>query len=124
MKVLDNPTRVALASTMVLAMFTTMIGLAAGQKPATPSLWALKAERTVGGLEADLLVRTGDINNLGFGWPQGFDPFSCKSTSHDYPWDPRPGAPEGTDRIMVGSGVTGGGFREPSTRRICQLCRI
>ena len=91
-----------------------LLGIAAlaAQTPSATKAasWAAKTERTVGGPEADLLVRTGDINNLGFGWPEGFDPFSGKSTSHDYPWDPRPGAPEGTDRIMVGSGVTAEDF--------------
>ena len=68
--------------------------------------WALKYERTVNGPEADLVVRTGDINNLGFGWPKGFDPFSGNSTpSHPWPWAPRPGAPDGTDRIMIGSSL-------------------
>jgi hypothetical protein len=72
-----------------------------------PESWAAKSERTAGGPEADLVIRTGDINNLGFGWPQGFDPFSGKSTpSHGYPWAPRAGAPAGTDRIMLGSAVT------------------
>lgn len=70
--------------------------------------WALRYERTVGGPEADLMVRTGDINNLGFGWPQGFDPFSGKSTPV-HPWpDPDKiplGAPDGTDRIMLGTSV-------------------
>jgi OmpA-OmpF porin, OOP family len=66
--------------------------------------WALKYERTEDGPEADLVVRTGDINNLGFGWPQGFDPFSGESTPmHPFPWDPRVGEPDGTDRIMVAS---------------------
>lgn len=68
--------------------------------------WALKYERTENGPEADLVVRTGDINNLGFGWPQGFDPFSGNSTPpHKYPWNPRPDEPDGTDRIMLGSAV-------------------
>jgi outer membrane protein OmpA-like peptidoglycan-associated protein len=76
-------------------------------QPGNPASWSQKSERTVGGPEADLVVRTGDINNLGFGWPQGFDPFSGKSTpSHGYPWKAPAGAPEGTDRIMLGSGVT------------------
>lgn len=70
--------------------------------------WALKYERTVGGPEADMVVRTGDINNLGFGWPQGFDPFSGQSTPV-HPWpDPEKipqGAPDGTDRIMLGTSV-------------------
>lgn len=70
--------------------------------------WALKYERTLGGPEADLVVRTGDINNLGFGWPAGFDPFSGNSTP-PHPWPDidkiPPGAPDGTDRIMLGTGV-------------------
>jgi len=73
----------------------------------SPASWAAKTERTPGGPEADLVVRTGDINNLGFGWPPGFDPFSGKATPpHGYPWTPPSGAPEGTDRIMLGSAVT------------------
>jgi len=68
--------------------------------------WALKYERTVGGPEADLVVRTGDINNLGFGWPKGFDPFSGASTPpHPFPWTPPAVAPEGTKRILIGSAV-------------------
>jgi OOP family OmpA-OmpF porin len=68
--------------------------------------WALKYERTENGPDADLVVRTGDINNLGFGWPTGFDPFSGKSTPvHLFPWTPKPDEPEGTDRIMLGSSV-------------------
>ena len=68
--------------------------------------WGLKYERTENGAEADLVVRTGDINNLGFGWPAGFDPFSGKSTPvHKFPFHPSAGDPDGTDRIMLGSAV-------------------
>ncbi|HLJ40529.1 MAG TPA: OmpA family protein [Candidatus Acidoferrales bacterium] len=70
--------------------------------------WPLEYERTVSGPEADLVVRTGDINNLGFGWPKGFDPFSGQSTP-THPWPNidhiLPNAPPGTDRIMLGTGV-------------------
>jgi hypothetical protein len=66
--------------------------------------WKLQYERTEGGPEADLVVRTGDINNLGFGWPQDFDPFSGKSTPpHSFPWKANPESPSGTDRIMLGT---------------------
>src|SRR5690242_15585833 len=34
--------------------------------------WALEYERTENGPEADLVVRTGDINNLGFGWTRNY----------------------------------------------------
>jgi OOP family OmpA-OmpF porin len=68
--------------------------------------WALEYERTPNGPDADLVVRTGDINNLGFGWPKGFDPFSGQSTP-PHPWPDinkiPPAAPPGTDRIMIGS---------------------
>jgi outer membrane protein OmpA-like peptidoglycan-associated protein len=70
--------------------------------------WALKYERTESSPEADLVVRTGDINNLGFGWPVGFDPFSGNSTpAHNWPDINKipAGAPDGTDRIMLGSAV-------------------
>src|SRR5712692_5989506 len=86
-----------------VAILFAGIQAASGQ----PASWSEKTERTVGGPEADLLVRTGDINNFGFGWPQGFDPFSGKATpGHGYPWTPPEGAPAGTDRIMLGSAVT------------------
>ncbi len=55
--------------------------------------------------EAALMHRTGDVDNLGFGWPSGFDPFSGNSTpSHGYPFFPEADDPDGTDRIMVISG--------------------
>jgi outer membrane protein OmpA-like peptidoglycan-associated protein len=70
--------------------------------------WGLRYERMENAPEADLVVRTGDINNLGFGWPAGFDPFSGNSTPpHEWPDINKipQGAPDGTDRIMLGSGV-------------------
>lgn len=58
--------------------------------------------------QADLVVRVGDIDNLGFGWPPELDPFTGKSTpSHSYPWSPEDDDPAGTDRIMLGSGYDG-----------------
>jgi hypothetical protein len=38
--------------------------------------WSLKTVVLKDTSEADLVVRTGDIDNLNFGWPDGFDPFS------------------------------------------------
>ncbi|HMK20926.1 MAG TPA: OmpA family protein [Terriglobales bacterium] len=59
------------------------------------------------------MVRTGDINNLGFGWPKNYDPFSGKSTpAHPFPWPPKSGEPDGTDRILLGSAVTTADFAE------------
>lgn len=52
--------------------------------------------------EADLIVRVGDIDNLGFGWPEDFNPFRGKDTDpHDFPWEAESDDPAGTDRIFV-----------------------
>ncbi|HZZ00608.1 MAG TPA: OmpA family protein [Candidatus Baltobacteraceae bacterium] len=74
--------------------------------PGLPAGWSNQTERTVNGREAELLVRTGSIDNLGFGWPPHFTPFSGKSTpSHQWVCTSRPGAAPGTDRSELGSGV-------------------
>lgn len=54
--------------------------------------------------EADLMIRVGDIDNLGFGFDAEYNPFTGWSTwSHDYPWAINPTDARGTDRIMVPS---------------------
>ncbi|NND62291.1 MAG: OmpA family protein [Flavobacteriaceae bacterium] len=57
------------------------------------------------GENADVQVRVGDVDNLGFGFEEGFDPFCGKNTKvHRYPWDVDSTDHRGTDRIMVVSG--------------------
>ncbi len=76
-----------------------------------PADWKLHRHQARGG-EADLVARTGDVDNLGFGWPVDFDPFSGASTPpHAYPWTPDAADPPGTDRVQVISGHRGGGGR-------------
>lgn len=71
-----------------------------------PADWAQTYRVVQDGMEADLLVQVGDIDNLGFGWPKDFDPFSGEATPvHPFPWSPEVDDPPGTDRIMVVSGV-------------------
>lgn len=54
---------------------------------------------------AEIEYRYGDMDNLGYGWPAGFTPFSGEHTPrHDYPFYPEPDDLPGTDRIMVISG--------------------
>lgn len=54
--------------------------------------------------EADAMIRIGDIDNLGFGFDTGFNPFTGKPTEiHPYPWAPIQGDVPGLDRITVGS---------------------
>lgn len=58
--------------------------------------------------EADKVILVGDIDNLGFGWPAGFDVFSGRSTpAHSYPYQPETDDPQGTDRIMLGTSYNG-----------------
>ncbi len=60
------------------------------------------------GYSADLVITHGDMDNLGFGWPSGFDLFSGQSTPvHEYPWAIDPDDPAGTDRIMLGTSYDG-----------------
>lgn len=54
--------------------------------------------------EADFIIRIGDVDNLGFGWPEGFDPFCARMTeSHYYPWEAHPEDLPGFDRILLSS---------------------
>ena len=70
--------------------------------------WAAKSAVLPNTPEALLMVRTGDIDNLGFGWPAQFDPFSGNSTpGHGFPWAYPADDPQGTDRIMVISSYAG-----------------
>ena len=70
--------------------------------------WSKKYELLFNTPEAELMSRTGDIDNLGFGWPIDFDPFSGYSTPpHAYPWVADTMDPTGTDRIMVISSYNG-----------------
>ncbi len=58
--------------------------------------------------EAEMMIRAGDIDNLGFGWPDDFDPFSGNSTYvHSFPWAIDTNDVIGTDRIMVVSSYNG-----------------
>ena len=58
--------------------------------------------------EADVMVRAGDIDNLGFGWAVGYDPFSGNTSGyHSYPWTADTLDVDGTDRIMVISSYNG-----------------
>ncbi|USG64677.1 cadherin-like beta sandwich domain-containing protein [Brevibacillus ruminantium] len=72
--------------------------------------WSKPYEVKYDTAEADLMVRVGDIDNLGMGWPDGYDPFSGKSTPAPYPRVIHQSTdPQGTDQLMVISS-----FRYPS----------
>ncbi len=54
--------------------------------------------------EADFIIRVGDVDNLNFGWPEGFDPFCGRMTeSHSFPWEAHEEDLPGFDRILLSS---------------------
>ncbi|MBP6626201.1 MAG: OmpA family protein [Arenimonas sp.] len=85
--------------------------------PTLPEQWQRTQAVDRDDPEADLVVQLGDIDNLGFGWPPGFNPFSGRSTpAHRFPYVPEADDPQATDRIMVVSGyAAGAGSRDGYT---------
>ncbi|MFD0959680.1 S-layer homology domain-containing protein [Paenibacillus chungangensis] len=70
--------------------------------------WDLESVTLRNTSEAELMVRSGSINNVGFGFYEDENPFTAEHTwSHPYPWEPREGAADGTDRIMLGTAYKG-----------------
>jgi OmpA-OmpF porin, OOP family len=58
--------------------------------------------------EGEYLIRVGDVDNLGFGWTEGFNPFKGGQTdAHNYPWDVNPQDLPGMDRILLPSSYKG-----------------
>ncbi len=58
--------------------------------------------------EAELMGRVGSIDNVGFGFREGDNPFeAAEQWSHPFPWTPPEDAADGTDRIMVGTSFQG-----------------
>lgn len=55
-------------------------------------------------MEADFIIRIGDVDNLGFGWPEDFDPFCARMTqAHYFPWEINTADLPGFDRILLSS---------------------
>src|SRR3989337_291208 len=66
--------------------------------------WSNRDETVINSMEADIIVRLGDVDNLGFGWPEGFDPFCGMMTqAHAYPWEADIKELPGFDRILLSS---------------------
>lgn len=66
--------------------------------------WKAQGAVLTGTREADVIVRIGDVDNLGFGWPPEFDPFCGRMTqTHAYPFAPQPNDLPGLDRMLVSS---------------------
>jgi OmpA-OmpF porin, OOP family len=66
--------------------------------------WAKQSVYIQNSIEAAHIIRIGDVDNLGFGWPEGFDPFCGRMTeSHEFPWEAKSEDMAGFDRILLSS---------------------
>ena len=90
---------------MLLVFLTFLVRVNAQVKTASADTdWKQQQAVLKNTMEADFIIRLGDIDNLGFGWPESFDPFCGRmSESHPYPWDINPSDLPGFDRILLSS---------------------
>ncbi|HEX2926085.1 MAG TPA: S-layer homology domain-containing protein [Ruminiclostridium sp.] len=96
-----------LLSFVLIATFLPVFSFA-GTSDANNGDWSEKTVTLTDTDEAQLMVRVGDIDNVGYGFQKGYDPFTAERTkSHGFPWDPDPSDPDGTDRIMMGTAFKG-----------------
>ncbi len=93
---------------LTIALITS-INFLPSQTTTSDKDWAFREVTLKGSMEADFIIRIGDVDNLGFGWPEGFDPFCGRMTeAHAWPWDHDPAETPGFDRILVGTNFKGG----------------
>jgi hypothetical protein len=92
--------RRALVALPFLATFATVVS----QTVSSDKDWKAQAVSLKGTPEAEFIIRVGDVDNLGFGWPEKFDPFCGRMTeSHPYPWPINNQDVAGFDRMLVSS---------------------
>lgn len=76
------------------------------QNTPTDGDWASNNVVLMNTIEADIMIRVGDIDNLNFGWEKEFNPFIGKPTPvHQYPWNPNKKDIAGMDRILIPSSM-------------------
>jgi outer membrane protein OmpA-like peptidoglycan-associated protein len=89
---------------LCLAAVTLGAEQAAPKTITTDLDWKAQSAVVTATKEAGFIVRIGDVDNLGFGWPAGFDPFCGRMTeAHGYPWPVNKADVAGLDRMLVSS---------------------
>ncbi len=79
-----------------------IINCSIAQTTATDGDWKKQFAVLKNTIEADAMIRVGDIDNLNQGWIEGFNPFSGRSTdAHPFPWEINNSDAAGTDRIYI-----------------------
>lgn len=97
-----------LAVMMIYSMVFTGVKVSAATTDSNNGDWSSANVTLQNTSEAQLMVRTGDIDNFGFGWKKStatINPFSGVETNvHSFPFTPGSSDPQGTDRIMSVTG--------------------
>ena len=90
---------------ILLVFLVSLIGVDEQVKTASADTdWKRQQAVLKNTMEADVIIRMGDIGNPCFGWPESFDPFcGMMSESHPYPWDINSSDLPNFDRILVSS---------------------
>jgi len=89
---------------LLLLALIPVVAFSQSQTISSDKDWASQQAALTNTSEADYIIRLGDVDNLGFGWPEGFDPFCGRMTdAHHYPWDVNPDDLPGFDRITLSS---------------------
>ncbi len=89
---------------LALAILTLALPCFSQQTYSGDKEWTKQSVHIQNTIEAAHIIRIGDVDNLGFGWPEGFDPFCGRMTeSHEYPWEAKPEDIAGFDRILLSS---------------------
>jgi OOP family OmpA-OmpF porin len=100
-----------LLSTLILLISSTLLSQVESISDDTD--WSSHQMVLQDAKDAEYVIRIGDIDNFGFGWPQKFDPFcDIMTTSHAYPWDADQKDIRGFDQMLVSS------IYKPSSDRI------
>ena len=96
--------KLAYFSTAVLSMLV-VVNLVAQVKTVSADVdWKQQQAVLRNTIEAEYIIRVGDVDNLNFGWPESFDPFCGRMTEgHYFPWDAVPEDLPGFDRILLSS---------------------
>ena len=92
------------SSTVLVGVFMAATLKAQVKTVSTDVEWQLQQAILRNTIEAEYIIRVGDVDNLNFGWPESFDPFCGRMTeAHYFPWEANPDDLPGFDRILMSS---------------------
>ncbi len=94
----------AIYLTTTIALLIVMNASGQVKSITSDTQWELQQAVLKNTPEAACIIRMGDVDNLGFGWPDDFDPFCGRMTAaHSWPWESNKDDLPGFDRILLSS---------------------